>query len=509
MEQNSRLYLIVPIVVAVVFVIVELTFGLNFGIFRDEMYFIQCGENLDFGYVDQPPMIALIARLSTTLFGYSLLGLRLWPALLGAATVLMTAAIARELGGGRFAQGLAATAILAAPYFAGSSGTLCISSIEISIWTAAFWVAVKILKGGPSWLWLLFGAIAGLGLETKVSGLVFGFAVVAGLLLTRQRRQLAIPCPYVGGAIALVLFLPHVIWQMLNGWPTLEFMARAMANKNFPLSPLEFVMQVWQALNPFTIILWLPGLLFLLLGKDRDKFRALGYACLIAAAVFVLQRSKFYYVMPVVPLMMAAGAVAWERFTSTGGWRAWLKPAVVVVLLLSGAAFIPLAVPVLAPEALIDYSAMIGLGEIRTERHERVALPQYFADRFGWRELAEATAKVYNALSPEEQRKCAIFTTNYGEAGAIDYFGRELGLPRALSSHNSYWLWGPRGHTGEVMIFIRFDPGDFDDVFESVEVAAVHDHRYAMAYQRNVNILLCRNPNVTLKRLWPDLKHYD
>ena len=234
MERDGRLHLIIPMVVAVAFLILELTFGLNYGIFRDEMYFIQCGENLDFGYVDQPPMVALVARLSTTLFGYSLLGLRLWPALLGAATVLMTAAIARELSGGRFAQGLAATAILAAIFFPSAFGTLNISSIEIAIWTAAFWVLIKILKGGSPRLWLLFGLIAGLGLETKISALVFGFAVVAGLLLTRQRRQLAIPSPYVGGAIALVLFLPHVIWQMLNGWPTLEFNGHGDGQQELP-----------------------------------------------------------------------------------------------------------------------------------------------------------------------------------------------------------------------------------------------------------------------------------
>ena len=286
-------------------------------------------------------------------------------------------------------------------------------------------------------------------------------------------------------------------------------MAMAMANKNFPLSPLDFIMQVWQALNPLTVLVWLPGLLLLLFGRDRGKFRALGYACLIAGVVFVLQRSKFYYFMPVVPITLAAGAVAWERFASSGGRRAWLKPAVVVVLLLSGAALMPMGVPVLAPEAFIDYSAMIGLGEIKTERHEQVALPQYFADRFGWRELAEATVAVYNSLTPEEQRKCAIFTTNYGEAGAIDYFGKELGLPPALSGHNNYWLWGPRGYTGELVIFINFDADGVREAFESVEETLVVDHPYSMAYERGYKILVCRKLAAPLKEVWPQLKHYD
>jgi hypothetical protein len=507
-EQRPALNLAVPLLLAAFAVILQLAMAQNYGIFRDEMYFIACGDNLDFGYVDQPPMIALVARLSTTLFGNSLLGLRLWPALALAATIILAAMIARELGGGRFAQGFASLAVLAAPEFLGSFGTLNITSLEIVIWTLNLLVLLKILNGAAPRLWLLFGLIAGIGLQTKMTALVFGFAVVVGILLTRHRRHLATPWPYLGGAIAALIFLPNVVWQMAHGWPTLEFMRNAMEFKNYPVSPLEFLQQTALTLNPISLPLWAGGLLFLFIGKGGRQTRPLGWFFLVALFIFIIQRSKYYYADPTIPLLFAAGAVAVESLVRRFNFG-WIKPVYAALLILIGAVLAPLAIPILPPETYIGYSRFIGLSEVPTERHERAVLPQYFADRFGWKELAGEVASAYNELPEGERKRCAIITGNYGEAGAIEYFGAELGLPKPISGHNSYWLWGPRGFDGEVAICFGMSEEGLRRAFESVEIDAVHSNPYAMPYESDRPIFLCRGLKEKVEEAWERVKHYE
>ncbi len=498
----------IPVILAIFLVALLLATANNYGIFRDELYYIACGEHLDFGYVDQPPLVALLTRLSLILFGNSLLGLRLFPALAGAATVLLAAVIAKELGGGKFAQGLASLTILAAMSLSVFFGTMSMNPFEVLIWTICAYLLIRILNGASPKLWLLFGLVAGIGLQNKHSMLVFGFAVVVGLLLTRQRRLLASPWPWLGGLIAALIFLPNLIWQAANGWPTLEFLRNAQLYKNYPVSPLDFLLQLTIALNPLTMPIWIAGLLFFFFGKDAAKYRTLGIMFVACFVVFVLQRSKFYYIVPAIPLLLAAGAVAIERLTRRIGWK-WLNPAIAFLLVISGGFLTPLALPILPVESFISFSQTIGMLEnIRTERHEQVALPQHFADRFGWREMAETVAEVYNGLPEEEKAKCAIFTRNYGEAGAIDYFGPELGLPNAICGHNSYWFWGPRDYSGEVVICFGYSREWLEEHFAQVEEAAVIGHRYAMAYETNLPVYICRQPLVPLPDLWPDLKYY-
>ncbi|HUX06842.1 MAG TPA: glycosyltransferase family 39 protein [Acidobacteriota bacterium] len=501
-------HLLVPLILAAVMVIIQLVTAQNYGIFRDEMYFIACGDNLDFGYVDHPPMIAIVARLSTTFFGNSLLGLRLWPALAAALTVLLAAMIARELGGERFAQGFASLSVFAAVEFLGIFGTLTIPSLEILIWTFNLFVLLKILNGASPRLWLLFGLVAGLGLQTKLTGLVFGFAVVLALVLTRHRRHFATPWLYLGGAIAALVFLPNIIWQIAHGWPTLEFVRNAMEYKNLPLSPLEFLGQMILTLNPLTLPLWVGGLVYLLFSKTASNCRPLGWFFLIAMVILILQRSKYYYLDPVVPLMLAAGAVAFERLVRKTGWG-WLKPVYAVVLIVTGAILAPLAIPVLPPESFVSYSQILGFSEVKTERHEQAALPQYFADRFGWKELAGEIADAYNALPQMERERCAIITSNYGEAGAVEYFGSRLGLPQPISGHNSYWLWGPREFDGEVAICFGFREEGLGSMFKEVEIAAIHRHPFAMLYESNRPILVCRGLKTPVEKLWQLIKSFN
>ena len=506
--SETKLYLTVPLIVAAVLLILLLATAGNYGIFRDELYYMACGEHLDFGYVDHPPLIGLIARLSTILFGTSLPALRFWPALAGSATVLITAASAKELGGGRFAQSLAALTILFATVFPTLLSFLSMNAFDILLVALCTYLLIRILNGASPKLWLIFGLVAGIGLQNKITMLIYGFAVFVGLLLTRKRNLLASPWPWIGGLIAALIFLPNVIWQIAHGWPTLEFISNAQQYKNYPVSLLDFVLQLTVALNPLTLPIWILGLLFLFFSKDSANFRPLGIVFIICLIVFVSERSKFYYILPVIPLLMAAGAVGIERFARLFS-RAWFKPAVIAVLILSGIPLMPLGVPILPVDVFIPYSQAIGLLEtIKIERHERVALPQHFADRFGWKEITETVAGVYSKLPEGEKAKCAILARNYGEAGAIDYFGPELGLPKAICGHNSYGLWGTRNYLGEIVITVGFRKERLEELFGSVELAATAGNPYAMAYEANLLIFICRNPVAPLRKLWPSLVFY-
>ena len=381
------------LIAAFLFILLMVTSSFD-NFFRDEFYYIACGENLDFGYVDHPPVVALVARLSTILFGKTLIGLRLWPALACAITVLLTAAIARELGGGRFAQSFAALCIPAGTVMLAFFGFFSMNAFEVVLWSLCAYLLIRLINGADPKYWLLFGIVAGIGLQTKYTMAVFGVAVVLGLLLTRQRRLLTSPWPYIGGAIADVIFLPNFIWQVVHGWPTIEFMQNALQYKNFPIGPHEFLLQTAVAMNPLLLPVWLTGLLFFFFSKDRAKYMSLGFIFLICFAIIIAQRSKFYYLLPIFPLLLAAGAVAIERWKARINWK-WLRPAIVAIIAITGIFLLPLGIAILPPEIFIPYSKAIGLLEtIQVENHERVALPQHLADRHGWREMVAMVAEV-------------------------------------------------------------------------------------------------------------------
>lgn len=508
MREIIRLQYGLPIILAFLLFTVLIGTAWNYGIFRDEMYFLDCGEHLDFGYVDHPPMIAIAARAGSMIFGHSILAVRFIPALAGAALVLLLAAMARKLGGGKFAMTLASLAMFFVPSFLGNYSQLNITLFEMLIWSVCAYLFIDILSGAKPKQWLWLGLFIGLSLQTKTSALVFGFALVASLLLTKHRQQLSTKWPYLGGAVAILVFLPNLIWQNIHGWPTLEFISNAQGSKIFELSPVGFLAQVTQSLNPVSLPLWLGGLVWLFLSKDARKFRPLAVFFIVALLVFISQSSKYYYIFPAIPLLFAAGAVAFEQMVKKLQWY-WLKPVYTSVLILSGIMFAPLALPILQPEPYIAYANAIGVAEIKSENHERVALPQHLADRFGWKELATAVAATYNKLPEEDRKKCAIWMGNYGEAGAISYFGGELGLPRPISAHNSHWIWGPREYTGEVVITFGIPSEILETIFESVQPAALISHPYVMAYENNKNIYICRNLSMSITEIWPRAKSYN
>jgi hypothetical protein len=482
--------------------------GVNhYGVFRDELYYMACGEHLAWGYVDQPPLIAFIAWFARHAFGNSLLAIRILPVLAGAAVVFLTGVLAREFGGGRFAQFLAAATILFAPAYLAFDSFLSMNAFEPLFWLLCAWIAVRIVNGASQKWWLAFGAIAGLGLENKHSMLVFGFGIVVGLMLAGEFRQFRLKWIWIGGLIAFALFLPNLLWEARHGWPQIEVVRSGQLYKNVPLSPLRFLGEQVLFLGPLSTPVWLGGLLWCFLPREGKRFGFLGWAYLIVLGIFVLMGGKSYYPLPVYAIMMAAGGVACEQITEVASPR-WLRPVFSTLLIASGLIALPFGVPVLPVDMFLRYSQILPYGKaVKTEWDAYQAeLPQLYADMFGWDHTAQTVAQVYRGLPEPDRADCAILGGNYGESGAIDYYGPALGLPKAIGGHNSYFYWGPRGYSGSCVIIFGERSQKFITFFDDVQLAATITSPHAMPNEQSVPVYVCRKPREPLSVLWPRFK---
>jgi hypothetical protein len=474
----------------------------RYGIFRDELYYLACGEHLDWGYVDQSPLIALVAWISRHLFGDWLIGLRFFPALAGAATVWLTGKLARELGGGAFAQVLSALAVICVPIYLLMHHWLTMNAFEPLIWIGCVWSIARAINRNDPRYWIWFGVLVGVGMETKYGIAFFVIAVVIALMLTRERRFLITKEFWLGAAIAFLIFLPNLIWLARHDFPFLELMHNIrQTHRDVVRGPIAFVLDQAQILNPALLPLWLGGLIGLLLGR----FRVLGMVYLALLAMFIVLRGKNYYLAPIYPLLFAAGGVGFE--TITGTRFKWSR--VVYTLLIVGSTIVlaPTVAPILSPEDAIAYQKKLGFEPPKAENQRTGPLPQYFADEFGWREMAEETARVYNSLPPEEQKRTAIFANSYGQAGAIDFFGPRLGLPKSICNHQSYWLWGPRDYDGSIVIVLGSDGTGDREHFQSIEPAGHVEHPYSRR-DEHFDIFLCRGLTGDLHQFWPRMKNY-
>jgi hypothetical protein len=482
-----------------------------YGFFIDELYFLACGEHLAWGYVDFPPLTAVQAWLTRALFGDSPYSIRLFPALAGAGLVLVTGAMARRLGGGRFAQALAAVCVLVAPVFLAFSTYLSMNPVEALVWAGGAYVALRLIQTGDPRYWLAFGLVAGVGLLNKHTTLVFGFAVVAGLLLTPERRLLFSRWLLLGGGVALAISLPNLLWEVRHGFPHAELLANIQrAGRDVEVGFLPFWGFEVLFLNPAAVAVWVVGLAGLFRARDLRPVRALGWAWVVTIALLFVTTPgshKTYYAASAYPILLAAGAVLIERSWSRPG-REWRKPAYLGLLLAVGAVVAPTVVPMLPPEAYLRYTEAIGFGQPRLENRATNAMPQMFADRFGWPEMVDAVARAYASLPPELRARTGIFANDFGQAGAIDFYGPKRGLPKAISGHLTYWYWGPRGYSGESLIVLGDRREVLEREFEDVRVVAEVGHPYAMRQER-FTIFLCQGPRGwTLESVWPRLKNW-
>ncbi len=486
----------------------------GYGIFRDEMYYLICGRHLAFGYVDQPPMVALQARLSEMLFGYEhLWTLRLISALAGAVKVFLAGMLVWALGGGRRAAALAMLGVLMAGVYLGIDSYLSMNSFDPVFWMTCVLALIQIVKAESpravrNW-WIVLGVSAGLGLENKASIVFFLVCTLVALLFTPQRRILK--SRWFGAAVAIMvaLALPNLLWQIHYHFPTLEWLHDvAKSGKDVKLPPLAFLSAQLFQMNPVTVVVWLPGVIWLLVSRAARPFRFLGVLYVIFLLFMMAMHAKDYYLAPVYPVYFAAGGVMWFAWAGRVRWRNALLAFFALFMTFALVRSIPFSIPVLPPQQFLAYEKKMGFKPQDSEVHDATPLPQFYADRFGWHEMVEKFARIYNALPPDEKAVTGIFVGNYGEASAINLFGPGYGLPVAISGHQNYWLWGPRGYTGQEMIV--FNGGTLEEVkpyYASCKVVDVLDHPYAMPWEHGP-IFLCYGRKNTYTADWKELKFY-
>lgn len=481
----------------------------NYGYHRDELYYLDCADHLAAGYPDHAPLIAFITYAFRAALGDSLPAIRLFPALAGVAKVVLTGMLALRLGAQRFGVALACLCIVIAPIYLGIDNFLSMNALEPVLWMTCVYLLLRMIQGGSVKLWLWFGLVGGIGIENKHSTLLFGLVLVLGLLATPQRVLLKTKWFWLGGAIAFLLFLPNLLWQVRNDWATLELLHNVSASGRTAVSGLDFLIQQVVLLNPLTVIIWMGGLAWLLVRPAGRPYRALGIAYVLLLFTMMLLHGKNYYVVPVYPVLFAAGAVAREEYiTEAPERRRWMRPGALIAISLAGLLSLPVALPVLPPETVIRYSQVMHISppNLNTPRVGR--LQQQYADMFGWPELTATVAGVYHSLPPAERARAAIYASDYGEAGAIDFFGPGYGLPKVISGNQSYWIWGPRDYTGDVLIIVGEAREQLAPHCGSVEVAAAFHHVYARPYE-NGPILLCRGLKRPLSEIWPRLRRWD
>jgi 4-amino-4-deoxy-L-arabinose transferase-like glycosyltransferase len=466
-----------------------------YGLFRDELYFIVCGSHPAFGYADQPPLVPLIAAGAYAL-GHQLWIVRAIPALAAAGAVLVAVALARFCGGKDGAAHLTGATVATAPILLALGGTLNTTSLDALVWTSLslLFARAALLNERRSLLWA--GVLAGVSLEVKYNVVVWAVALLLGCALTSWRTVLARRELALGALIAVVLGAPSIVWQALHGFPFAQLVHNAGA-KDVAVAPALFLIGQVLAMNPLAAPVWLAGIVTPFVRADLRSMRALAIAFVVALALTIAGHGKDYYVAAAYPSVFAIGAVALERTVI-----AWLRAVYVVAIVALAAVLAPTVLPYLAPDAVRGYFIALHAPVPQEEKSSLGALPQYFADQFGWPELAAVVAKVYAGLPPADRAKAYVFAGDYGQAAAVDVYDAGLGLPPTLSGHNQYGFWGPRGYDGSVLIDIGATVKDDARQCRSATLAATFSAHYIMPYENHLQIVICRGLRIPVPQAW-------
>lgn len=500
--------MLVVLVLASAKLILHCYFNNRYGYFRDEFDFLSCGNHLAWGFVDHPPLIPFLVHLMRGVFGDSLRVLRFVPALANSGLVVLAALIAREFGGRRFALILTATCVAFAPIYLAYGSLVTTNCLEPPLWMGCAWCVIRAIRCHQPRYWLWFGLLAGVGMEEKYGIAVFVLGIVLGLLLTEQRRVFRDKWIWLGGLVAFAVFLPNLVWNIQHHWPFLELIRDVKASgRDTVLPPVEYFVQQVLMTQPLAGPIWILGLAALLLWPPLKRWQLLAWAYLFAFAFFVAMKGKNYYLAPIYPVLLAAGAVRLEQGIEHRR-QVWIKPLIVGLLIAEGIWIMPLVVPVLPVNWLVPFVRLLPFKIPPPEnRPTEPIVPQHYADQFGWEEMVEEVNVAWQRIPLPLRADCAIFAQNYGQAGAIDFFGRHYGLPSALSGHQTFFLWGPHGYSGNCMIVVD-DQEDVLGRFEIVElVGTARDNPYAL--ERRTPVYLCHHlKGGKLSELWPTLKDW-
>ena len=477
----------------------------NYGYFRDELYYIVSGQHLQLGYVDFPPLIAYLAAIMGYVSGDSLFSIHVVPAMAGAALVFVTGMTARELGGGRLAQILAAAAAAITAQMAFAS-IFSMDIFDALWWTLGSYLLIRMVRRDEPRLWLAFGLVAGIGLMTKLTIVFFVLAALAGLLLTSNRSRFKSRW-FLGAVLVSVLFvLPDAYWNATNGFPTVDFFLHHGGLNG--TGPVTFALLQILIANPFNIPLVILGLYFYLRSPQGRAFRFLGLTAVILFVTLLLINGKPYFYEGMFPALLVGGAVTVEKRADSGGrWRLILPAALILGVVIGGVALAPLEMPVLPPATFVGtYGFLSGVANGAAAQGNVGQFPQYLGDRFGWDTMTASVAAAYDSLSAQQKAQACVFAYNYGEASALTFLGKGYGLPPVISGHNNFYLWGPGSCSGQVVIAIGDTAADLSRSYGNVTQIGLVTCEYCMPNENDLPIYLATNPMYPPSNVWPSVK---
>jgi 4-amino-4-deoxy-L-arabinose transferase-like glycosyltransferase len=484
--QVNRVVLLIAGAVALVLTV----FASGYGYHRDELYFVAAGHHLAWAYADQGPLIPLIARAMTEISPDSLTVLRIPSAVAAGVTVLLTGLLARELGGRRRAETIAAACAAVGVIVLFTGHLLETSTFDLLGWTAITWLAIRAIRHGDRRLWLAAGLVLGVSLLNKPLPAFLALGLVAGVAISGPRRLFREPYVWAAGAIALALFSPWLIWQAQHGWPQID-VSRSIAEGNSTSS------QPWWAIVPFQFLLispllapvWIAGLVRLFRERDLRDVRFIAWAWVILAAVFMATGGKPYYLAGVLPALLGAGAVSVDRWVEAGKGRArfaLLAAALALSAVVDGVISLPV-LPARDADAVVAMNGDVG-------------------ETIGWPAFSRTVAAVYRNLPGS--RRAVILTETYGEAGAIDRYGPVLGLPKAYSGHNAYGYWGPPPDGAAPVIAIGLDPKERAEQLSGCRAMARVDNGVGIDNdEQGTTVYVCAGPRRPWSSEWDSIRH--
>jgi len=478
----------------------------SYGIFRDELYYIACANRPAFGYVDQPPLSIWILSVWKYFLGDSLFVIRLLSAFISSITIFILGLFTYRLGGGKSAVIISMVTFMLTPIFLGMTTIYSMNVFDFFFWILAAYIFLQITESTNSNLWYILGVVIGLGLLNKTSMLWLSAGVFIGTLFTPLREELKTKYPYIGAGIALLLFSPYIIWNLTHDFAHLEFMRNASQSKYGGLTPVSFILDMILIFNPISFLIWIPGLIFYFFNKNSRLFRPLGYIWLVTFIIlFINWHSKAEYMAPAFQILFAGGAVMIVKWNAR---IARLKYALVIPVIILSIILAPLARPLLPVQTFIGYQSAFTLGTSNNESKGLAVLPQFYADMFGWEDLAKDIYKVYQSLPEEEKKHTIIYCNNYGEAAAIEYFSKKDNLPGVVCPHNNYWYWWPENNNVTTVIIIGGNIENHQKSLEQVEQAGVHKTKYAMPYENNLNIYIGRGLKKSIREIRQRIKNF-
>ncbi len=467
-----------------------------FTLHRDEFLYLAMGRHLQLWGMDFPPAIAVLAKTARAVFGDNLLAVRFFPALAGTLVMVLAGLMAREFGGGRSAQALAMTCVLAGSLFLRSASLFHPVVLDQLCWSLALFALVKYARTQERRWWVLLGVAGGLGLLTKFSILFLAVGMLMGLALSQWRKSLATPWPYVAVLIALALGSPTLVGQLRLDFPVVTHMHDLRQQQLGRVTPIEFLLGQLEMLGP-AVLVAAVGMVYLLRSERMRNCRVVGYSCIGAFLLLLVLHGKPYYIGPIYPVLFAAGAAALERVTR------WLRLAAFGLVLVEGVVAVPFGLPILPPAAMARYAARLApQSATRTNRGEFLPLPQDYADMIGWEDQVAAVAQVFKGLPPEKRSQATIVASNYGEAGALEFFGPRLGLPERILFPGSRTLWAPVGTPPEVVVAIGFSPEDGKRYFRDVRMVTRFDNPWMVSEERHRPIVIAETPLPDLRTAW-------